>query len=104
MWIALLPLMKPPPATPRISAGSKAACAHDRASNALLRPSIPFEAQAFGTLRPDADAAPDTTSCADISGRRQHDICSPKSCGLGSRTRSSAEFLSCEWLLTLELR
>ena len=24
--------------------------------------------------------------------------------GLGSRTRSSAEFLSCEWLLTLELR
>jgi hypothetical protein len=30
-------------------------------------------------------------------------ICSPK-CGSGSRTRSSAEFLSCEWLLTLELR
>src|SRR5271169_3889653 len=33
---------------------------------------------------------------------KPHEICSPTSCGLASRTRPSVRFLSCEWLLTTE--
>src|SRR5271166_2441763 len=55
------------PATPRISAGWKAACRQDRASDALPRPSIPSGARACETPRPDGAVTLDTESCADIS-------------------------------------
>ena len=45
----------------------------------------------------------DTTSAATFRDERQHDICSPKSCGLGFEL-VYCMFLLCEWLLTLELR
>jgi hypothetical protein len=37
-------------------------------------------------------------------GMKTNDVCGSMSCGLGSRSRRSAKFLSCAWLLTLELR
>jgi hypothetical protein len=93
-----LPLDEADDLTPRISAGSTAACARDRASDALLRPSPPSEVQLCGRPRPTLVKG----FCFDISEQGQHDNCRPKSCGLASYARPSVEFLSSAWLLTWE--